>query len=87
MDKTRLERDLYAAFLHAATQMGARVKGMSCFLENWGTLKPIVSATAPQPEKTEIEKARSYLAGTPKNGERSGNGLASQQARGNVEAF
>jgi hypothetical protein len=57
MDMTRLERDLYAAFLHAATQMGARVKGMSCFLENWGAVKAIAGATAPQLEKTGTEKA------------------------------
>jgi|GEM_PF-2390175 len=36
MDTKGLESDLYAAFLHAATQMGARVSGMSCFARNWG---------------------------------------------------
>jgi hypothetical protein len=56
MDRKALESDLYAAFLHAATQMGSRVKGMSCFVRNWGAVKPLADAVAPV-EKSGIAKA------------------------------
>ncbi len=35
MTQEKLEQLLFEAFLHATTQMGPRVKGMSCFLKNW----------------------------------------------------
>lgn len=57
MDTKGLERVLYAAFLHAATQMGVRVKGMSCFLDNWGDVKPMAAATAPKQASAETGKA------------------------------
>jgi hypothetical protein len=57
MDTKGLESDLYAAFLHAATQMGARVSGMSCFARNWGAVKPFTDSVAPQPRDGEVLRA------------------------------
>jgi len=53
MDKKALEQELYAAFLHAATQMGGRVKGLSCFVKNWGAVKPLADSVAPKSLKND----------------------------------
>lgn len=57
METKGLESDLYAAFLHAATQMGARVSGMSCFARNWGVVKPLADSVAPKPCEAEALQA------------------------------
>ena len=53
----RLERELYAAFLHAAEQMGSRVKGMSCFVRNWGAVKPLTGILTPTVDRKVDERA------------------------------
>lgn len=57
MDMKALEQQLYAAFLHAATQMGGKVKGMSCFVKNWSAIKPIADATRAEAVTSEQAKA------------------------------
>jgi hypothetical protein len=44
MAQEKLERMLFEAFLHAATRMGPRVKGMSCFLNNWRETNSVSAA-------------------------------------------
>ncbi len=56
MDTKGLEGDLYAAFLHAATQMGARIKGMSCFVRNWQAVKPLADAASSKSDKIALAK-------------------------------
>jgi hypothetical protein len=33
--KKELEQALFEAFLEAGEKLGARIKGLSCFLQNW----------------------------------------------------
>lgn len=35
MDRKQLDNEIYEACLEAATQLGERAKGMSCFVNNW----------------------------------------------------
>lgn len=41
MDQKLIEKALLEAFSFAAHQMGARIKGMSCFLAQWNTRQPV----------------------------------------------
>ena len=44
MTQEKVEQIVFQAFLYAATQMGPRIKGMSCFLKNWQDIKVVHKA-------------------------------------------